>query len=160
MKVFSCKVFGTSLIILYSQHYIFHCDAQFWPLIYQHAGVKGTLHTSCREGLPWFFKCFQRFCKQIGIVHNSVVVNDIQREKKYVLLKIAWYQNTEMLSLGISEIASTRIFLTLRERKKMKRSQPLAVTSAFTKISDKFPKRLISGSKGKGFISLIHFIPN
>lgn len=93
-------------------------------------------------------------------MHNSVVVNDIQREKKYVLLKIAWYQNTEMLSLGISEIASTRIFLTLRERKKMKRSQPLAVTSAFTKINDKFPKRLISGSKGKGFISLIHFIPN
>lgn len=56
----------------------------------------------------------------MGIVHNSVVVNDIQREKKYMLLKITSDQKPEILLLEISGIASARIFLILRERKKMK----------------------------------------
>lgn len=57
-------------------------------------------------------------------------------------------------------MASAIIFLSLREKKKMKYSQKLAVTSTFMEINDKFPKRLISSSKSKGFVSLIHFIPN
>lgn len=56
----------------------------------------------------------------MGIVHNSVVVNDIQREKKYMLLKITSDQKPEILLLEISGIASAGIFLILRERKKMK----------------------------------------
>lgn len=60
----------------------------------------------------------------------------------------------------VRNIRNANIFLTLKERKKTKCSQPLAVTSAFTGINDKFSKRLICGSKSKGFISSIHFIPN
>lgn len=61
-----------------------------------------------------------------------------------MLLKIASYQNPEILLLGVSEMASARIFLISRERKQMKCSHPLAVASAFMEINDKFPKRLIS----------------
>lgn len=46
MRAFPCKMLWISLIILYSQLYIFHCDAWFWPLIYQHTELKGALHTS------------------------------------------------------------------------------------------------------------------
>lgn len=84
----------------------------------------------------------------------------LRGRKKLCAFKIASYQNTEILLLGMSEVACARIFLPLRERKKMKYSQPLAITSAFVEINDKFPKRLISSSKSKGFVSLIHFIPN
>lgn len=71
------------------------------------------------QDLPCFLKSFMRFRKQMGIVHNSVVVNDSQREK-YMLLKITSYHKPEILLLEIAGIASARIFLILRERKKMK----------------------------------------